>query len=91
MNNKLINIVQVSSLDGALHHVHGVVHLQHTPVLPGQAQHIIEEITVGPALILDIVDGVHDLGVGECGHRTFAYDRKIAKFAEKQILWRPPG
>ena len=56
---------QVTGLDGTLHDVDGAVHIQDVPVLPGQTQHIIEEVGVGPALILDVVDGVHDLGLGE--------------------------
>ena len=56
---------QIAGLDGALHDVDGAIHVQDVPVLPGQTQHIIEEVGIGPALILDVVDGVHDLGLGE--------------------------
>ena len=56
---------QIRSLDGALHDIDGVVHIQHAPVLPGQTQHIVKEVGGCPALILHIVDGVHHSGLGE--------------------------
>ena len=57
----------ITAFDAALHHVDGVVHVQRAPELPGQTQHIIEEPGVCPALILDVVDGIHDAGAGELG------------------------
>ena len=58
---------QVGGFNGALHHVYGAVHIQAAPVLPGQTQHVVEEAGVGPALILDVVDGVHTPGMLQGG------------------------
>ena len=54
---------QIGTLNGALHHVDAAAHIQGAPVLPGQTQHIIEEGAVCPALILDVVDGIHTAGL----------------------------
>ena len=58
---------QVRGLNGALHHVYGAVHVHAAPILPGQVQNVVEEVGVGPALILDVVDGVHAAGIFQGG------------------------
>ena len=56
---------QVSGLNGALHDVDGAAHIQDRAVLPGQIQAVVEEAGAGPALVLDVVNGVHAASAGE--------------------------
>ena len=55
----------VSAFDGALHHVDAAGEVHDTPEGLRKTQHVVKEVRVGPALILNVVDGEDRLGIGE--------------------------
>ena len=56
---------QISGFDGALHGIDRAVHVQTVPIFPRQSQHVVKETGLRPALILDVMNGIHTPGFGE--------------------------
>jgi len=62
--------------EGGLHEVRAVVEAQRLVALGGQAQHVVVELQVGLALILDIVDGEHRFDAAEVGAELGLHEKR---------------